>query len=138
MTVGIQLGQIVDEIGAPSFLNAYFSTVAGLLEKGKPGSRYPVISLELYGGTVKVAHLAKGLSELRSIRAEFAKHPPSSVIWDIEHPSITPPWGAHISPTITSMANYFVSSTGRDLFDIFEEVFAHAIKTNRDVQLVEI
>ena len=138
MAIGIRLGSIVDEIGASSFLNAFFSTIVGLLENGNPGAVYPVVSINLYDGSVPVDKLEQAVYELKSIREALSKFPPSAVIWDIEDRSKTPPWGENISPEISSMANYFVSSTGRDLFDVLGEVFSHAIKTHRSVKIVEI
>lgn len=37
MTVGLKVGSIIDEIGASSFLNGFFSTVTALLEGGLGG-----------------------------------------------------------------------------------------------------
>lgn len=46
--------------------------------------------------------------------------------------------GADISSDITSMGNYFVSSTGRDLFDLLIEAFDDALKNKSDVVIEEI
>lgn len=54
MAVGLRVESIVDEIGASSFLNAFFSTVSVVLEAENPGSRYPVISFDLFEGYVPV------------------------------------------------------------------------------------
>ncbi|GAA0707386.1 Imm70 family immunity protein [Dokdonella soli] len=136
MTVGIKVGSIVSEIGASSFLNAFFSTVAGLLENDDAGTRFPVISKDLYEGHVEAGKIEKAIAELKVIHDELMKYPPSAVIWDVEDRSKTPPWGSRISPSITSMANYFVSSTGRDLIQLLTETFQHALKHMRAVDIV--
>jgi 2,3-bisphosphoglycerate-dependent phosphoglycerate mutase len=43
------------------------------------------------------------------------------VVWDFEQRNVRPPWGDNISPTITSLADYFVTSDGRDLLAVIEE-----------------
>jgi hypothetical protein len=138
MTVGIKLGSVVDEIGASSFLNAFFSTVAGLLENSNPGSVFPVIGIDFYNGKIDTDKLDQALNELQSIRSELMKFSPNAVIWSLEDRSKLPPWGKNISPEISSMANYFVTSTGKDMFEVFFEILDHAIKTQRSIEIVEI
>jgi len=138
MTVGIKLGSVTDELGEPSFFNAFFSTIVGLLENNVRGSRYPVISLDLYEGHISVKKLEQAISELNSIQQELLKYPPSAIIWDNEDLSKNPPWEKNVSSEVTSMANYFVSSTGRDVFAIISEVLSHALETKRPVNIVNV
>jgi len=136
MTIGIRVGSIVNEIGAPSFLNAFFSTVAGLLENDDPGTRFPLVSNDLYEGHIEADKIAGALAEIQIIRDELMHYPPTAVIWDIEDRAKSPPWGSRIAPTITSMGNYFVSSTGRDLFELLNETLQHALKHQYAVDIV--
>ena len=138
MSVGVKVGSIVGEVGASSFLNGFFSTIAGLLEGGHPGSRFPIISVDFYGGHVEADKVERAIEELRTIRTELTGYPSSAVIWDLEDRSKVPPWGDAISPTIQSMGDYFVSSTGRDLFELLFEAFSHALKRKRPVDIVEV
>jgi len=138
MTVGIKLGSVTDELGEPSFFNAFFSTIVGLLENNVRGSRYPVISLDLYEGHISVKKLEQAISELNSIQQELLKYPPSAIIWDNKDLSKNPPWEKNVSSEVTSMANYFVSSTGRDVFAIISEVLSHALETKRPVNIVNV
>ncbi|AQQ42191.1 MULTISPECIES: Imm70 family immunity protein [Burkholderia] len=138
MSVGVRVGSIVDEVGASSFFNSFFSTIWGLLESNGPGTKFPVVSKEFYEGRVPAEHVGQGLEELKKIREELNNFPPSSVIWDYEDRAKQPPWGADISSDITSMGNYFVSSTGRDLFDLLIEAFDDALKNKADVVIEEI
>jgi len=138
MSIGIKLGSIIDELGSPDFFNSFFSTIVGLLENNVRGSRYPIISLEFYKGHIPIEKLEQAVIELKSIQHELSKFPPNAVIWDIEDLSLNPPWEDNISKEITSMANYFVSSGGRDLFALIFEVFSYAIETKRPVHIVEI
>jgi len=138
MGVSVKVGSIATEVGASSFLNAFFSTVAVLLEDDQPGKRFPTISHDFYQGQVDAEQVAQAIDELKRIQAELAKHPPTAVVWDREDRTLRPPWGEKISSHITSMTNYFVTSSGRDLMGVLLEVFDHALKTKKAVEIAEI
>jgi hypothetical protein len=123
MTVGIQLGNITDEIGTSDFLHAFFSTISVNLEPGGWGSRFPVLLESLYGGEVHHENAKQALAELNQIASELSEIEPSKVVWDIEDRSKVPPWGENISSDITNLSNYFVTSTGRDLIGTLREIF---------------
>jgi len=127
LAVGIKVGSIITEVGAPTFLNAFFSTVTAVLEAGSRGSVYPVISNDFYKGNVSAEKVELALAELKAIRAALGKYPPRFIVWDLEDRTKQPPWGEKISPDITSLSNYFVTSGGRDLFEVFFEVFEFAL-----------
>lgn len=122
MTVGLKLGSITDEVGTSQFLHAFFSTISGNLEPNGWGTRFPVLLNKLYQGELKQGDAEVALAELQRIEAELRKLPPSKVIWDIEDLTLSPPWGSDISADITSLANYFVTSTGRDLIGVVREI----------------
>src|SRR5690554_851207 len=111
MAVGIKVGSITDEIGTSDFFHAFFSTVSYNLEKGW-GSRFPALFEHLYQGSLEAELASAAIQELKLIKEELAAFAPSDVVWDIEDLSKQPPWGANISQEITSLANYFVTSTG--------------------------
>ncbi|MBN3737993.1 MULTISPECIES: Imm70 family immunity protein [Burkholderia] len=138
MSVGVRVGSIVDEVGASSFFNSFFATIWGLLEPNGPGTKYPIVSREFYEGRIPPEHVEKALEELKEIRNELEKFPPTAVIWDYDDRSKQPPWGKDISSDITSMSNYFVSSTGRDLFELLVEAFDDAVKNKSEVTIEEI
>ena len=137
MTVGVKVGAIIDEVGAPSFFNCFFSTITGLLEGGRRGERFPFLAGKLYTGEIAAEDVQAALKELREIKEHLKKFDPSAVIWDLENTSAHPPWGNNISPDITNMSNYFVSSTGRDLFELLEEAFQAAQNEKTGVQIVQ-
>lgn len=122
MAVGIQLGSITDEIGTGDFFYAFFSTVSGNLEPKGWGSRFPTLLKKLYRGEVQQKDATTALDELEQIKTELAQLSPDKVIWDIEDRKKNPPWGNNISPDITNLSNYFVTSTGRDLIGLLTEV----------------
>lgn len=123
MSVGIKLGSITDEIGAPSFLYSFFSTVSANLEPEGWGSRFPVLMHELYAGELPGSRADVALAELDLIHRLLSELPVSKVVWDYDDRSKIPPWGANIASTITDLGNYFVTSTGRELVPLLREVF---------------
>ena len=126
MAVGITVGSITDEIGAPSFVHAFFSTISAYCEPNGWGSHYPHLMNELYQGCLPHEHANVALAELMLAKLQLEKLPPSQVVWDIEDRKAQPPWGTNIAATITNLSNYFVSSTGRDVFSLLEEALAAA------------
>jgi hypothetical protein len=133
MSVGIRVGSIVDEIGTPSFMHAFFSTISARCEPDGWGSRFPHLMNQLYQGHLLASHTEAALAELAVAKSELETFPPSQVVWDIENPDVQPPWGSDIADTITSLGNYFVSCGGRDLFELLEEALADAVKKRKDV-----
>jgi hypothetical protein len=121
MAVGFRVGNIIDEVGSTDFLHAFFSTISGRLEPRGWGSRFPELMNELYQGRLGSAKAQKVLMDLATIRAELKRFQPKDVIWDIEKPEGRPPWGDKISSDITDLSNYFVTSTGRDMFEVLDE-----------------
>jgi hypothetical protein len=138
MPIGVRVGSIISEIGASSFFNSFFSTIKGLLEPAGAGTRFPVISDHFYDGCIPANKVNGAIAELGVIKAELSKFPPSAVIWDIDDRSQEPPWGSDISSDITSMGNYFVTSTGRDLLDTLFEMFEYAKKKGFDVTIEDV
>lgn len=136
MAVGIKVGSITDEIGTPDFFHAFFSTVSSNLEE-QWGSRFPVLLTNLYQGELAAELAAKALAELEQVKDELAAFSPVNVVWDIEDPSKQPPWGSDISPDITSLANYFVTSTGRDLIETLKDALDEAARHNRSATIVQ-
>jgi hypothetical protein len=135
MSVGVRVGSIISEVGASSFFNSFFSTIKGLLETDGAEAKFPIILGDFYNGRIPANKVNNAIAELGKIREKFTHFPPSSVIWDLEDRSKNPPWGDNISSNIISMANYFVTSTGRDLFSLLFEMFDYAQKKNADVTI---
>jgi hypothetical protein len=87
---------------------------------------------ELYGGRLSARNAGTALTELREAKKVLATLPPEAVVWDVENRDARPPWGDNIAPEITNLANYFVSSTGQDLFTVLEEALALAVQQEQD------
>ena len=123
MAVGLKIGPIFYKIGTGSFLNCFFSTIAHNLEKSKRGSKYPYLMKELYNGELLYENISKAEKELNIVREELKAFSPEKVVWDIENLSQRPPWGNEIADRITDLSNYFYTSDGNDLFEVFFKAF---------------
>ncbi len=97
------------------------------------GSKYPVIMNQLYWGKIPLEYVEIGIAELLSIQEEFKKFLPQEIIWDFEDLSATPPWGNNIASHITNLSQYFVTSSGSDLFEVMLTSFRFAIEKNQNV-----
>jgi 2,3-bisphosphoglycerate-dependent phosphoglycerate mutase len=133
--VGLKVGPIFYKIGTGSFLHSLFSTVAYNLENNNWGSRFPLIMNELYYKSLTPDKIDSATEELKTIFTELEEYSPSMVVWDIEDLSKQPPWGNNIAERITSLANYFYTSDGEDLFDVFKKAMDAAKKVNKEISV---
>jgi hypothetical protein len=69
---------------------------------------------------------------LSDAKRKLTKLPSTAVVWDIDDRLAQPPWGMNIASTIASLGNYFVSSAGRDLFELLEEALSASAAENSD------
>lgn len=137
MAVGIKVGSITDEIGTSEFLHAFFSTISANLENNGWGSKFPIILNNLYQGSLSSSEVTAAIDELKLIKKELEAFPPTKVVWDIEDRSKQPPWGNKISNEITSLANYFVTSTGRDVIATILEALEDANENDKPVNIIQ-
>jgi hypothetical protein len=135
MALSAWVGKGRFEIGNAAFLKAWFSTIFTRLETERWGHLYPTIMHEFYGGKLSHSKVTAALWELEDIRAKLAALAPDQVVWDFEDRNAAPPWGSSISPQITSLADYFVTSDGKDLFEVLRAAFSEARERGQDVAL---
>ena len=124
--VGFVADCIFYQVGTGDFLNAFFSTVTYHLESRKRGSVFPLIGGDLYQGRVRAEDLVRASEEVREIRKGLEALPPGDVVWDLDDREKSPPWGDAISDEITSLCNYFVTSRGKDLFEVLFQALEKA------------
>jgi 2,3-bisphosphoglycerate-dependent phosphoglycerate mutase len=130
MSVSLWVGNKPFEIGSVSFLKSLFSTVYIKLEGQNWGKLFPTIMNEFYTGELDYKRCDKAVEEIMKIREMLREFQPDQIVWDFENLEVKPPWGENINPSITSLANYFWTSDGKDLFDVLISAFSEA-KTNK-------
>lgn len=118
MGVDLHVGNRSFVIGSSSFFFAFFSTIVVRLENNRWASRFPIVMNSLYSGTLSWQHAKAAVAELQQIREELKQYPPTQVVWDCENPAKPSPWGNDISNEIMSLSDYFVTSDGKDLFEV--------------------
>lgn len=123
------------EIGHSSFFKSFFDTIHFHLVKGNWGSKYPKLFIDFYQGHLKWEDVAEVIENLEEIRNDLKKFSPQQVIWDINDLSKQPPWGGNINSRITSLSNYFVTSNGKDLFEVLINALNNAIRKQSDVYI---
>lgn len=117
MAVALKQENVITEIGPGGVLHSLFSTIAVRLERGDWGGRFPTIMRRLYDGKLERREAGAGLTEMTQIRKELATLPPAMVVWDAENPTLDPPWGRDVGAHVQNVAQYFVTTTGRNLVD---------------------
>jgi hypothetical protein len=80
----------------------------------------------LYNGNLDAGEAEAALHEVDLIQRGLEAFPPSEIVWDFRDRSARPPWGDRIASHITSLANYFVTSDGKDLFDVLRTALREA------------
>jgi hypothetical protein len=135
VAVGLKVANILWPVGAASFLESFFSTIAANLEPDGWGTRFPAVMHDLYKGELSSEHAPKARAELDTIRMQLKAHPPSDVVWDFHDRSKQPPWGDDIADRITDLGNYFVTSDGRDLFEILGEAVDFAVESGKPLRV---
>jgi hypothetical protein len=116
-----------EPIGTASFIHAFFSTISHWLEPDGWGTAYAELMLRLYRGkwdfgspenSLGANDARKVAADLRDIRERLRGYPPGDMIWDIEDPRAPSPWGDDVPPEVTSLADYFPTSEGEDVFEV--------------------
>jgi 2,3-bisphosphoglycerate-dependent phosphoglycerate mutase len=135
MGVVLHVGARGYDVGTASFFTSWFSTIYVRLESEAWGTRFPSIMNELYAGKLPASRVADALEELRDIRDNFARIPPDALVWDYEDRDRRPPWGGNIAPTIQSLADAFVTSNGKNLFDVLSLALKEARRVGTSVEV---
>ncbi|PZU79594.1 MAG: hypothetical protein DI529_17435 [Chryseobacterium sp.] len=135
MAVGLRTVPIFYMIGTGSFMHSFFSTIAYRLEDNKWGSKFPNLMNKLYNAEIETTESKWVLDELKVIKQELSKLTPDKVIWDIDDLTKLPPWGDNIAKTITNLSNYFVTSDGKQLLDIFENALQSSIDIKKPIKI---
>lgn len=90
---------------------------------------------KLYHGKIETNKVDKAIKEMEMIKSELKNYPPSKVVWDIEDLSQQPPWGDEISEEITDLSNYFITSDGEDLIEVFMLALNKAKEIKKPVEI---
>lgn len=138
MTVGIIVDFLWFPIGTDSFLYSFFSTICYRLEHQKWGKKFPVVMNELYSGSLSYGSIKICLREIESIERKFKRLAPSAVVWTLENLDEKPPWGEDISENIMSLAEFFITCDGKNLFEVLKTALKEAEVEQVDVRIESV
>ena len=122
-------------VGNGDFLGSFFDTVTYRLEKGIRGKQFPVFNKLYQGESITFGDLCKLEKEVEKITKKLKKFSPKEVVWNMEDLSQQPPWGDNISSEITDLSNYFVTSNGKQLFDVLNAAIKHAAELKTSIKV---
>lgn len=135
MSVGFKVKFYWYQVGSGDFLFSFFSTVACNLENGRQGARFPMMKSLCDSGKLTSNELSAALDEVLQIRSELKGFTADKVVWDMEDLSKQPPWGNNISPEITDLSNYFVTSDGEDFITILQHAIEKAVSLGKELEI---
>ncbi len=133
MGVHLSTSHFIYEVGSSDFFISFFDTIEIRLTKGLFGKNYPVVLTDFYNGKISFDKLDTAEKELAEIRKRLKKFKSHKVVWDKNDLSKQPPWGNNISEDITNLSNYFVTSDGRDLFEVIFRAIEMAKKKKSEL-----
>ncbi|WP_088810836.1 MULTISPECIES: immunity 70 family protein [unclassified Listeria] len=138
MTVGIKVDFLWFPIGTGDFFHSFFSTICVNLENMNWGSEFPVVMKDVYAGYLSKEKIEIAQKELKEIKLRLSEISPEKIIWDAEDLDKIPPWGTHISKDITNLAQYFVTTDGKNLISVLEDAMEDAIKEDVDLEIKDL
>lgn len=123
------------DFGSYAIWHSLYSTVIGCLDQNHE-SILDAISF-LQSGKCSAENAEKTAIQLNMIHDLLAALPPDSAIYDIDNPHIDAPWKNNISPIVTSCANLFTTSDGKDLLFELVSLLTYASVANVSVAIPE-
>jgi 2,3-bisphosphoglycerate-dependent phosphoglycerate mutase len=120
-------------VGEDDFLHSFFSTVAYQLEVEGWGSRFPALVRELHAGRLPTGRTPEARRELETIRRELGELPPEARVYDYDDPNRETPWP--VPPGASSLAECFLTATGKDLLDVLSRALDVSEEADRDVEI---
>lgn len=138
MVVGLKADFFWYSIGEPDFLHSFFSSVCINLENGRWGEKFPIVMKNLYSGQLAVEQISQASVELEQIEREFQVLSPDKVIWDANDLSKTPPWGDNISTDVKNLYDYYLTSSGDNIFTTFKNAFRDGLKENVPIEILNL
>lgn len=135
MSVALWVGRKHWQAGSADFLKAFFSTVFVRLEHERWGDQYPILMRDIYAGRLAPERADAASKEVLLIRQKLSGLPVEQVVWDFEDRLARPPWRDQISPEIESLADYFVTSDGKNLLDVLAQGIQEARESKKDLEI---
>jgi hypothetical protein len=131
--VDLYVGNTMWRVGQDDFLHSFFSTVAYQVEREGWGSRFPVLMKELYMGRLPKERVPKARQELEEVRAGLSGLQPADRVYSYDEPNEPTPWG--VPPGAATLADCFLSSSGKNLLDLLDRALDVSEEADADVEI---
>ncbi len=138
MTIGLKVDFLWYPIGTDDFFYSFFSTICVNVENSNWGSKFPILMEDLYQGRLPYHKIDSAISELCMVKENLKFFSPNQVVWDFEDRAKLPPWGSNISEDITNLADYFITSDGKNLISVLMECFKEAKLEKVDIEVKKL
>lgn len=115
MFFGINVWNNIYSIKAPCYLIPFFSNICVHLEKGKRGTRFPVIMRELFSGILHYEHVTQAMEELNQIERELKLIPVSRYVYNFLEPNRPKPVGMKLPSYATSLYAYITNGDDKEI-----------------------
>ena len=103
----------IAELGTSDILYSVYSTVEVRL--GKLKKSIPLALDFLASGKCSASNAIETARQFNLIRDELSKIPPEKAVYDMSDLKKPAPWLGNLSPVVTSCANLYTTSDGKDL-----------------------
>ena len=124
------------QVGRGDFAKCFFYTISYRLEPDGWGTKYPLLMGDFYDGKLENKYVPLLRKEVEEVREKLKAFSPDLVVYNFDDPSEPPIWGVDISDEITDLSNYFVTSDGRDTFDVLFRCIDRCIEYGYDIEIV--
>lgn len=115
MTLFTSDGELSVDVGSGAIWYSAYSTAMCLLAD-KTKEAIPKALSFLKTGECPIEQISVTKKEMEIVIKEFSSLKPEDAIYDLHNPEVAPPWKGEIAARVTSCANMYTTSDGKDLF----------------------
>ena len=112
------------DIGGEDIWKAVYSTALSCI--GKKRKKYQLAFDFLETGRCKWEDGYSVARQINLVRDELSQFSPDKAVYDLDNPKEVAPWNGRLSPVITSCANMFTTSDGKDLLYEIVKILSYA------------
>ncbi|WP_377465288.1 Imm70 family immunity protein [Populibacterium corticicola] len=128
-------GQRLLDLGGHELTHSILSIVTVHLQSLLP--QVPLAVQFLRFGTCAASDAQETARQLNLVRDALAQVSPEDAIWDLNDRTVLPPWTGNLSPIVTSCANLYTTSDGRDLLWELVVLLTYASVVETSVRVID-
>lgn len=135
MSVSLQVGEKIFEIGSPLVLHGFFCSVGYHLEPIGWGSKYPALMHELYEGRLEAKSIEKAQKELALIREKLSGFTISEAVFDMDAGPGEPVESEQLNSNAQNLAEFFFTEDKKNFLDLLEKALEAGKKQGEPVMI---